>query len=74
MSVRIAIVDDNVFLQKAIAEKLSFFDDLILKFTAINGKYLLTKLEENKKVYSKAEIELNEFIRRNYPEWNCKEI
>ena len=32
------------------------------------------KLEEDKKVYSKAEIELNEFIRRNYPEWNCKAI
>lgn len=50
MSVRIAIVDDNVFLQKAIAEKLSFFDDLILKFTAINGKDLLTKLEANKSI------------------------
>lgn len=50
MSVRIAIVDDNVFLQKAVAEKLSFFDDLILKFTAINGKDLLTKLEENKNI------------------------
>jgi sulfate adenylyltransferase subunit 1 len=32
------------------------------------------KLEENKKIYSQAEIELNEFIRRNYPEWNCKAI
>ncbi len=32
------------------------------------------KLEEEKKVYSQAEIELNEFIRRNYPEWNCKAI
>ncbi len=32
------------------------------------------KLEDDKKVYSKAEIELNEFIRRNYPEWNCKAI
>ena len=50
MSVRIAIVDDNVFLQKAIAEKLSFFDDLTLKFTAINGKDLLTKLEVNKNI------------------------
>lgn len=50
MSVRIAIVDDNVFLQKAIAEKLSFFDDLVLKFTAINGKDLLTKLEANKNI------------------------
>ena len=32
------------------------------------------KLEDEKKVYSKTEIELNEFIRRNYPEWNCKAI
>ena len=31
-------------------------------------------LEEEKKIYSKAEIELNEFIRRNYPEWECKAI
>lgn len=31
-------------------------------------------LEEERKVYSKAEIELNEFIRRNYPEWECKAI
>jgi sulfate adenylyltransferase subunit 1 len=30
--------------------------------------------DDDKKVYSKAEIELNEFIRRNYPEWNCKAI
>lgn len=50
MSVRIAIVDDNVFLQKAIAEKLSFFDDLVLKYTAVNGKDLLTKLEANKNI------------------------
>jgi DNA-binding NarL/FixJ family response regulator len=50
MSVRIAIVDDNVFLQKAVAEKLSFFEDLVLKFTALNGKDVLAKLEVNKNV------------------------
>jgi DNA-binding NarL/FixJ family response regulator len=50
MSVRIAIVDDNVFLQKAVAEKLSFFDDLTLRFTALHGKDLLTKLESNKNI------------------------
>ena len=48
MSIRIAIIDDNVFLQKAVAEKLSFFDDLKLKFTAIHGKDLLEKLEKDK--------------------------
>ena len=26
------------------------------------------------KSYTRAEIELNDLIRRNYPEWNCKEI
>ena len=50
MSVRIAIVDDNVFLQKAVAEKLSFFDDLVLKFTAIHGNDLQQKLELNKNI------------------------
>lgn len=50
MSVKIAIVDDNVFLQKAIAEKLSFFDDLILKFTAVEGNDLQQKLEKNKNI------------------------
>jgi DNA-binding NarL/FixJ family response regulator len=50
MSVRIAIVDDNVFLQKAVAEKLSFFDDLILKFTAIEGNDLQQKLEKSKNI------------------------
>ena len=50
MATRIAIVDDNTFLQKAVAEKLSFFDDLVLKFTAVNGKDLITKLESNKNI------------------------
>jgi len=31
-------------------------------------------LEEKKKVYTQAEIELNAYIRNNYPEWNCKAI
>lgn len=50
MSTRLVIVDDNVFLQKAVAEKLSFFDDLVLKFTANNGNDLLSKLEKNKNI------------------------
>ena len=39
--------------------------------TSIEG---FAHLEEEKKVYTQTEIELNEFIRRNYPEWNCKAI
>jgi DNA-binding NarL/FixJ family response regulator len=43
---KIVIVDDNAFLTKAIQEKLSFFEDFNLKFTAINGEDLLAKLEK----------------------------
>jgi DNA-binding NarL/FixJ family response regulator len=48
--IRIAIVDDNTFLQKAVAEKLSFFDDLSQRFTALNGLELLEKLEKNRQI------------------------
>ena len=44
---KIVIVDDNLFLLKAIAEKLSFFEDLSCKFTANNGIDLLEKLTIN---------------------------
>ncbi len=44
---KIAIVDDNSFLIHAIKEKLSFFDDVAVKHTSVNGSELLTKLQEN---------------------------
>lgn len=47
MNLRIAIVEDNFFLARVIEEKLSFFPDLKLKFTAVNGKDLLDKLKED---------------------------
>lgn len=47
MNIRIAIAEDNFFLTKVIEEKLSFFSDLKLKFTSINGKDLLEKLKED---------------------------
>lgn len=47
MNIRVVIVDDNFFLTKVIGEKLSFFRDLKLKFTAGNGKDLLEKLEKD---------------------------
>lgn len=45
--IRIAIVDDNSFLIKTIQEKLSFFDDFAIKFTAVNGQELLDKLDKS---------------------------
>lgn len=50
MKIRIAITDDNHFLTKTIEEKLSFFDDLSLRFTANNGIDLLEKLNQNSMV------------------------
>lgn len=44
---RIGIVDDNSFLISAIREKISFFDDLEVAHTAMNGSELLVRLEEN---------------------------
>jgi DNA-binding NarL/FixJ family response regulator len=49
-TIKIGIIDDNSFLIKAIKEKLSFFDDLQIKFTAIHGEDLLQKLAENHNV------------------------
>ncbi|MBC7607073.1 MAG: response regulator transcription factor [Burkholderiales bacterium] len=45
--IKIVIADDNSFLLKTATEKLSFFDDFSVKFTAINGIDLLEKLEKN---------------------------
>ncbi len=50
MSLKIAIVDDNSFLITAVKEKLSFFEDVIIKHTSLDGSELLTKLEENHNV------------------------
>lgn len=44
---KLAIVDDNTFLIHAIKEKLSFFNDISVRHTALNGSELLPKLEEN---------------------------
>lgn len=50
MNLRLALVDDNHFLIKVIEEKLSFFDNLTLKFSASNGKDLLNKLQNNPQI------------------------
>jgi DNA-binding NarL/FixJ family response regulator len=47
MNLKICIAEDNYFLTKAIKEKLSFFDDITVKFHANNGAELIGKLEEN---------------------------
>ncbi len=50
MAIKIAIAEDNTFLLKAILEKLSFFEDLEVKFHGINGIEFLEKLEKDPNV------------------------
>lgn len=45
--IRIAIVDDNPFLQKTIQDKLKFFSDVVVRFKAINGLDIIEKVEKN---------------------------
>ena len=47
MKLKVCIAEDNYFLVKAINEKLSFFNDITVKFFANNGAELIGKLEEN---------------------------
>ncbi len=48
--IKIVIADDNAFLIKSAQEKLSFFEDFVIKFTAVNGLDLIEKLENNHNV------------------------
>jgi DNA-binding NarL/FixJ family response regulator len=77
MNIKIAIVDDNSFLIKATQEKLSFFEDFALKFTAINGLDVIEKLEKNHNIDlilmdiempKMNGIEATEIIKNKYPQ------
>ncbi len=76
MKIKIAIADDNSFLVNTVKEKLSFFEDLNLKFSAMNGSDLLVKLESNHNldlILMDIEmpvlngIETTEIVKQKYP-------
>ena len=76
MNIKVAIVDDNTFLINAVKEKLSFFEDLKYKFSAMHGSDLLTKLEDNHNldlILMDIEmpvlngIETTEIVKQKYP-------
>ena len=76
MNIKIAIVDDNSFLITAVKEKLSFFEDINLKYSAMNGSDLLEKLEDNHNIdiiLMDIEmpvlngIETTEIVKQKYP-------
>ncbi|GGE31725.1 response regulator [Psychroflexus planctonicus] len=45
--IKLALVDDNVFMLKSIKEKLSLFDELFVKTTQLGGSKILEHLEEH---------------------------
>ncbi len=45
--IKILVVEDNFFLQKALEEKLSVFSDIVIKDTAQNGEEAIAILEKN---------------------------
>ena len=45
--IKLAIVDDNTFLARAVREKLVHFENLDIKYMAFNGTELLAALEKN---------------------------
>ena len=76
MKIKIAIVDDNSFLITSVNEKLSFFEDLDFKFSALNGSDLLVKLESSHNIdliLMDIEmpvlngIEATEIVKQKYP-------
>jgi DNA-binding NarL/FixJ family response regulator len=75
--INIAIVDDNHFLQKAVAEKLSFYEDIHPKVFAANGEeivQILTKEKHIDLILMDIEmpkmngIEATKIIKKNHPQ------
>lgn len=76
MKIKTGIVDDNTFLISAVKEKLSFFEAIDVKFSAMNGSELLEYLDENHNldvILMDIEmpilngIEATEIVKQKYP-------
>lgn len=74
---KIAIIDDNSFLISSVKEKLSFFEEVQIKFTAIDGDDLMQKLSVNSNVDvllmdiempNKNGIEATLAVKKKYPQ------
>jgi len=75
--INIAIVDDNHFLQKAVAEKLSFYEDVFPKIFAANGAEIVEALVKEKHIDlilmdiempKMNGIEATKIIKKNHPQ------
>lgn len=77
MKIKTAIIDDNNFLIKSVKEKLSFFNDISIFFTANNGLQCMEKLGEDARVHLILMdiempringIEATALVKRKYPQ------
>ena len=77
MEIKVAIVDDNSFLLKAVEDKLAFFEAIVIKWKAVNGLQCLEKLEEDHhldlilmdiEMPVLGGIEATEKIKKKYPQ------
>ena len=75
--IKIAIAEDNSFLVEILINKLSFFDDIIVKHTSENGVSLIDKLEKNHNIDvilmdiqmpEMDGIKATEIIKQKYPQ------
>ena len=77
MKIRIAVIDDNNFLIRSVKEKLSFFEDITISFTANNGLECMNKLNENRQtdlilmdieMPEQNGIEATALVKQKYPQ------
>lgn len=77
MKIRIAVIDDNNFLIKSVKEKLSFFEDISISFTANNGLECMDKLNESRQtdlilmdieMPKQNGIEATALVKQKYPQ------
>lgn len=77
MKLRLVVVDDNAFLIRMLEEKLSFFDDIDIKYSAVNGSEVIDKLDADNHVDlilmdiempKMNGIEATEIIKQKYPQ------
>lgn len=74
--IKLAVAEDNGFLATAITEKISFFNDLKLKFIASSGTDMINRLEDDHNIDlilmdiempEMNGIEATEIIKNKYP-------
>ncbi len=77
MKINLGLVEDNAFLTKAILDKLSFFPDIRVKFTASDGVKACKKVKDERNLHlilmdiempNRNGIEATKLIKKEHPQ------